>query len=115
MSKHMSVLRGFTIEDDCYGEGAHLAHSNGDCDWRGDAYYRTLTEHARVCDGRPQPKPERSPTSSGNLVSGIWGKMLLEYVGRLLLVGRPVTADGTADQMLIAADQAIDVAVASGD
>jgi hypothetical protein len=118
MAKRTSVLRGFSVEDDCYGEGAHLVHVNGECDWRGDAYGMTLpqlmaqaTRHARVCNGKRQPQPER-PQSAINGFASAWGdviKLALSTQLAMMPSGGLQATTVYQDELLVPEDQALTI------
>lgn len=100
MAKHASVLRRFEVATVQYDGWMELVHHWRECDWTGDisdgsltAIMRLATAHARVCDGKPQPRPEpRRPSASGALMSQLWSGAMLEaaLTTRLVTAGQPL-------------------------
>jgi len=89
VAKHLSVLRRFEVTTVQYDGWMELEHHWRECDWRGDvvdgslpAIMRMATAHAKVCDGKPQPRPEpRQPLSSAGFVPAAWMSQITAALG----------------------------------
>jgi hypothetical protein len=80
MARKRIALSQFAAVGERDDSGVQLMHYYRRCDW--DAYVdgmspnavrRVARDHARVCDGQPQPRPERpaSPASPG-FIPELW-------------------------------------------
>ncbi len=101
MAKHLSVLRRFEVYSERDDGGVRIEHRFKDCDWdvwiagyRLTDLMRQATSHARVCDGKPQPKPERLPGSPNPLVPDLWSRSILSALETRLAYGGTVSATG---------------------
>lgn len=98
MAKHASVLRQFTVETVQYDGWMELAHRWRECDWTADIdgdritdLMRQATAHAKVCDGKPQPKPEPQPGAYRNsYMSALWASQIKAALEAHLVMPGPV-------------------------
>lgn len=115
MAKHASVLRRFEVYSEQDDGGVRIDHQYKDCDWDVfiDGYrltdlMRQATAHAKVCDGKPQPRPEPKPRPEGfrnSFISDVWRQAILTEYARSVLIGIP--ADGT--RVLLADEESAQV------
>jgi hypothetical protein len=89
MGKHLSVLRRFEVSSDD-GGGIWIDHRWKACDWGAWADGHRLTDlmkqasdHARVCDGTPQPRPV-PPCQAESPVPRLWADEVTREVTRSL-------------------------------
>jgi hypothetical protein len=91
MPRKRIALSQFAVSTERDDGGVALTHSYRLCDWEtwvdGDTpldILRTAREHARACDGKPQPRPERPGSFTSSLISAMWGKEIKAALGRSL-------------------------------
>jgi len=96
MAKHLSVLRQFEVSTVSYDGGIELEHRYKACDWtdwiagsRLTDVMKQATAHARVCDGKRQPRPEPRPSAMGSAVMGLWNPLLQAAVRSRLVEANP--------------------------
>ena len=95
MAKHASVLRRFEVSSD--DGGMWIEHRYRDCDWlttvkgsRLTDLMRQATAHTRVCDGKPQPRPEPRPLSAFDLkMMNLWGSAIKAALETRFVTGIP--------------------------
>lgn len=91
MARKRIALRQFAVSTEQDDGGVEFTHSYRQCDWHewvdgmspGDLL-RIARAHAKVCDGKPQPRPERTPYALGGVIPGIWSKSLHAALERRL-------------------------------
>jgi hypothetical protein len=96
MARKRIALSQFAVSSERDDYGVSLTHGYRRCDWEtwvdgmspGDLR-RVAREHARVCDGKPQPRPERTPGTMGGLVPSIWSHALHDALAVSLAAQRP--------------------------
>ena len=90
MAKRASVLRQFEVSSD--DGGMWIEHRYKACDWlatvdgwRLTDLMKQATAHARVCDGKPRPRPAPRPSVLGNTVMDLWGAAIKQALKTQLL------------------------------
>ena len=118
MAKHASVLRRFVVSSD--DGGMWLEHRYKACDWdvtigadRITDLMRQAAAHARICDGRPQPRPEPRPLTPFELkMRELWQPLMDATLSSWLMPPGGVRVTGPyEDELLIPADQAVTIEV----
>lgn len=99
MAKHLSVLRRFKVSTERDDGGITIEHRYKKCDW--DAWIdgcritdlmRQANAHAKVCDGKPQPRPERPAGLSNSFVSSLWAAEIGRALAASLVFEQNVAA-----------------------
>lgn len=95
--KHIS-LGQFAVSTEMDDGGVKFTHDYRQCDWHEWADGMSPGEltciaraHAKVCDGKPQPKPERRepPAGYNPFVSSMWAEEIVRALQTSLAYGRP--------------------------
>lgn len=114
MAKHASVLRQFEISTVQYDGGIEIEHCFKECDWsewiagvRLTDLMKQATAHAKVCDGKPQPRPEPVPRPPSPFTD-LWAPVIAAALEIRIPSGQPTI--GLEDQLLMADPVHIDVA-----
>ena len=104
MAKHLSVLRRFTVSTVQYDGGIELEHRWRACDWtrwvEGEslpAIMRIATAHAKVCDGKPQPRPgSRQSVSTAGFAPDAWSGVIRAALETKLSFTAPINPGNLA-------------------
>lgn len=97
MAKHLSALRGFRVSTVQYDGWMELEHHWRECDWTGGisdgslpAIMRLAAAHAKVFDGKRQPRPEPGePSALGSSIMSLWDPMLRAALEQNIVTGQP--------------------------
>ena len=95
MARKRIALRQFWVWSSADDGGVYLSHDYRACDWQADAdgmtpgdVARTARAHARECDGKPQPRPERQPFLISPLITEAWSESIAAALHTSLIYGQ---------------------------